>query len=137
MGFSPLRWTKPPQMNVFCEIAFQEHPILSRVESVALISRWLGSEGIGKQAETFGFVAFRNIPSLCPCNYARLYPVARWNNSSPRTGKKTDAETLAEIRKALERPGDEFTNGNGLSTTVAHNFLRPMPDATHRDRPLW
>ena len=22
--------------------------------------------------------------------------------------KKTDAETLAEIRKALERPGDEF-----------------------------
>ena len=26
--------------------------------------------------------------------------------------KKTDAETLAEIRKALERPGDEFTNGN-------------------------
>ena len=62
MGFSPLRWTKPPQMNVFCEIAFQEHPILSRVELVALISRWLGSEGIGKQAETFGFVAFRTVP---------------------------------------------------------------------------
>jgi len=35
MGFSPLRWTKPPQMNVFCVIAFQEHPILSRVESMS------------------------------------------------------------------------------------------------------
>ena len=33
--------------------------------------------------------------------------------------KKTDAETLAEIRKALERPGDEFTNGNRPEQTVA------------------
>jgi hypothetical protein len=33
MGFSPLRWTKPPQTNVFCGIAFQEHPLLSWVES--------------------------------------------------------------------------------------------------------
>jgi hypothetical protein len=99
-------------MNVFCEIAFQEHPILSRVESVALISRWLGSEGIGKQAETFGFVAFRNIPSLCPCNYLGSILLLGGIILLLEPRKKTDAETLAEIRKALERPGDEFTNGN-------------------------
>ena len=36
MAFSLFRRTKPPQMTVFCGIAFQEHLILSRVESVTV-----------------------------------------------------------------------------------------------------
>ena len=110
MGFSPLRWTEPPQMNVFCGATFQEHPIRLRVESLP-DNHWLGSEGIGKQAETFGLFAFRNIPSLCPAIMLGSILLLGGIILLLEPRKKTDAETLAEIRKALER-GDEFTNGN-------------------------
>ena len=92
-------------MNVFCA-----NCVPGTLEPNRGLNRKTGFEVKGSEGQRrrFGLVAFRNIPSLYPCNYARLYPVARWNNSSPRTEKKTDAETLAEIRKALERPGDEF-----------------------------
>ena len=51
------------------------------------------------------------IASATESNHARLYPIYRWNNPTARTPKKNDAETLTEIRKALEVAGAERNDG--------------------------